>query len=242
VRARRPWTRIVWIATAAAAVIAFAVVSTSRLRPIGEPSIGEPSIDDPTTFASLLPGSGLDSAVGHPWATRGSGADSQLQSQATAVRIGATITDLVLASRAGGPPARGAVSTTIRMLNEVDGAGGAVAQFRQIDSVLIAGSVPGVELLSGAARSAALAAGPSATNAGAWLEAARVAALRRDSVFLANPASRDALSALDHELVLTPTARGAVARVRSLERSVPRDWSALAAALGELLAALAIPL
>jgi len=225
------WPRTAWLA-AAAAVVAAAGVGSYAWRTGGQLT------DDPTRFVDFVEGARLESPAMHFWATRGGTVASSARGEALAVRIGACITDLGLAARAGDPAAREIVASILRTLGEVDGSTSAIAKYRRLELQLSAGGRPREEQLRDAARSAALAAGPSATRAGAWVEAARVAAAHRDRSFFTHAASRAVLDSIANAELPEP-AQDAVVRVRNGAGDADPDWAALSGALTELLGALA---
>lgn len=224
------WMRPAWLAAAAAVVAAVGVGSyawrTDRER-----------ADDPSRFVDFVEGARLESPAMHLWTTRGGTAEPSARSEALAVRIGACITDLGLAARAGDSVAREIVASIIRTLGEVDGSTSAIAKYRQVEAQLSAGTRPRDEQLRDAARSAALAAGRSATRAGAWVEAARVAAWRRERSFFTNAASRAVLDSIAR-VELPESAQDAVGRVRDTASEADPNWPALQGALRDLLGAL----
>jgi hypothetical protein len=228
---RRPrWTRAAWL-SAAAAIVAAAGIGGYAWRT----SID--TYEDPTRYSDFVQGAGLESPAMHLWTTRGGSAAPSARSEALAVRIGACITDLGLAARTGDAAAREIVASIIRTLSDVDGSTNAIAKYRRVEADLRAGARPGEDQLRDAARSAALAAGPSATRAGAWVQAARVAAARQDRAFFAHAASRAVLDSITRAQLPEP-AQEAVVRVRGETSDRDPDWPALRGALTDLLGAL----
>lgn len=81
--------------------------------------------------------------------------------------------------------------------------------------------------------------GPDALAAGAWAEAARLAAHRRDEGFFRGREARAMLRRVERAASADPSAAGAAAEVRALlEGGAPPRWDALSGALDRLLAAL----
>jgi hypothetical protein len=224
------WTRAAWV-SAAAAVVAAVGIGGYAWRTSTD------AAEDPTRFVEFIQGARLESPAMHLWTTRGGTAQSSARNEALAVRIGACITDLSLATSTGDSTAREIVASIIRTLSEVDGSTSAIAKYRRVEAELRAGERPREEQLRDAARSAAVATGQPATRAGAWVQAARVAAARRDRGFFAHEASRAVLDSIATVELPEPAAE-AVVRVRREASDRDPDWPALHGALTELLGAL----
>lgn len=237
--APRPLVR--WLALAAAvAAVALTPVLWSRLR--------APEPADPARLVAILnePDAGLPAGWinSRPWGTtRGLG--DPLTLEARSVRLGALLVDLELAVRA-----REAEGTS-RLAGEVVGLlqGG-----RDGEGVRASGLVTAVydDIASRAGETPEtldepLAEGRAAVMAlteaehvrlGAWVEAARIAAVRRDAEFFR---SRDTRAALDHAaelLAANEPAQAAVERIRAAVRAEGApEWRALAGHLDEVLRA-----
>jgi hypothetical protein len=77
-------------------------------------------------------------------------------------------------------------------------------------------------------RTAARLAGEEGVALGAWAEAARLAAVRRDAGFFRARATRRALERIGREPALPPETRVAVERIRAaFAASAPPDWPSL---------------
>lgn len=224
------WTRAAWL-SAAAAVVAAAGIGGYAWR------TGAEAADDPTQFVQFVEGGTLESPAMHLWTTRSATGESRARREALAVRIGACITDLGLAATAGDSTAREIVGSIIRSLSAMDGGTSAIAKYRLVEADLRVGTRPREDRLRDAARSAALAAGPAATRAGAWVEAARVAAARRNQAFFTHAESRAILDSIA-KVELPEPAKDAVVRVRGEASDADPDWPALHVALTDLLGAL----
>jgi hypothetical protein len=97
---------------------------------------------------------------------------------------------------------------------------------------------PPAELRERGRRSAARLAGEDGVALGAWAEAARLAAGRRDGGFFRARATRDALERFTGDAALPSAARPGLERIRAaLAASGPPDWRALEGEATRLLAA-----
>ncbi len=230
---RRPWmhwNRAAGLAAAAAVVAAVGVGYVWRAsRDLG---------DDPTRFVDFVEGATVGSPAMRLWTTRGGGSDQRVAGEALAIRIGASITDLSLTATARDTTARAIVASIISTLGQVDGSTNAIAKYRQLEGELRAGARPREGQLRDAARSAALAAGGPATSAGAWMQAARVAAAQHDRSFFTRAANRAVLDSIA-KVDLPEPAQDAVTRVRDAASDADPDWAALEGALTDLLGTLA---
>lgn len=234
---RRRWGAAArWGALAAvlAAVALFGVLSSRS---------GDAAAGSPVSLAARLERAGEGLPEGWtrrpPWsATRGDGAPGALspgEREARAARAGALMVDLAVAVRA-----RDAVST--RTLAEqvrsrfAPRLTGADNPFRRITER--AGAPPDslAGLLDEANGWLAERWGREPLRLGAWTEAARLAAERRDAAFFRDDTSGDVLDRAERLAGTDPGGRLAVERVRAaLAGEGPPDWGALSPALDTLL-------
>ncbi|MEO6525470.1 MAG: hypothetical protein ABIP93_02485 [Gemmatimonadaceae bacterium] len=226
-----------WAALAAAVVIMIAgPVLWRRSRPDGGIDLASGAVSYAALLAPDVRAAGLP--VGWdatPWGTT-RGASDPLTPEARAVRVGSRVTDLELAAGARDTAATRAIANEVAaLLEEVPGAGAVSSTYRSF-----AGAAADTEALSRARRDAALVAGQDDLALGLWLEAARVAAARRDSAYFGRPESRASLArARGSRAVqsLAPasmsTLDAALAATRDIVwASVERELTALLAALG----------
>lgn len=163
------------------------------------------------------------------------GAGEALSPTARAVRAGVLHTDLLLATRGGDT----VQATRLRaemaaLISGVEGAAGAVRAY--------GGTVPESEqTLASAGGALEQLLGSDEVRWGAWLEAARIAAARRDAAFFRTHQSRAALEHATRYRHLPAAARATARRVNeALEAGTPPDWAAVADDFDQLLAASAI--
>ena len=197
---------------------------------------GPAGAGDPGRYAALLrqPGlpAGWDAA---PWtATRA--VDGPLAPRARAVRIGARITDLEAAAAArdaGGT--RQAAADVAALLDSLPAAGPAASVYDEVGRRAGEPAAALEPVLERGRRSAARLAGEDGVALGAWAEAARLAAARRDAAFFHARATRKALERAARIGVVPPSGDAALVRLRSV--SGAPDWAALQRDATELLAA-----
>ena len=223
---RRPGGR--WLALAAVlAGIAVLPWSWSRLRPA--------DADSGEQLAVVLAdaGAGLPTGWdGQPWSTLRGSSDG-LARQARAVRLGARLVDLELAARAGDHAMTGAIAIDVATLAEGLPAGGVVGAVHR-DIARRAGE-PASRLAPTIAHgrvAAAKLAGEELVTLGAWLEAARIAAARRNADFFRADHGRALLARSASDAGLGEPARQALHQV---SEAVPAggepEWGALEGAL-----------
>ncbi len=215
-----------WGAVAAvAAAVALAPLAWSRMQPAG--------LQEPGALAERLAATGTALPTDwdpSPWGSTRSATDA-MTPRARAIRIGARLVELELALRGQDPAAAGTAAQVATLLGELRGAGPAVSRFRQIQER--AGAPwPELEPLMEEASDAADLAGEDDVRLGAWLQAARIAAGRRDAGFFG---TRAAEAALDH-LQDDPANRDAGERIRTLTSAEGTpDWNTVASHLSEIL-------
>lgn len=188
---------------------------------------------------------GVDGPVplpAEPWAvTRGG--EAPMSERGRAVRLGARLVDLEVAFAAGDSVARSAVASSIAVLATTNPplTGAPVDLYRQIaDGDAEAVRDRGARREGWDAMSEL--AGKEAMQLGAWLEAARVAAARRDEQFFRSRATgrvlRRAQLTNEEERLAMRRVRGIALGSASTEVSAP-TWAELERALGEALASAA---
>jgi hypothetical protein len=220
-----------WLALAAAiAGIAVAPWAWQRLR-APEPDVG-------VRFAVLLPTEqgGLPPAWdGRPWSVTRGAADA-LTPEMRATRLGARLTDLDVAVRGGDSSAAAcAVADVGALLDGVPAGAPVAALYRDVARHLAAAPSELQPLLARGATAAAQVAGEELVALGAWLEAGRLAAARRDAAFFRAPASRAQLARARASSTLSDASRASVARIEAMVAAGPSDWGALSAELTALL-------
>lgn len=254
-RARRRhaarWRVPRWAALAAGIAVMVAVPALWwRARPGADIGTAPPTPDAvapapngmPSYVALLAPearAAGLPAGwEGRPWRTT-RGAGDPLTPEARGVRVGARLTDMELAVAAGdAAAARGTAAEVAALLDEVPGGGAAAAAYRALGgSGMLSVGAPGAAALARARRDAALVAGAGDVALGAWLEAARVAAARRDAAFFQTAESRAALGRVRGSGGVET--QGAADRVAAAAGREPPAWERLGAELTMLLRTLA---
>ena len=223
-----------WMALAAGVVI---VVGTSvvyraaKTRPI-----------DAAGYATMLSdrSSGLPASFDtRPWgATRSS--TQPVTDNGRAYRLGARLTDLELAVPRRDSQVAPLAQDAASLLVDVPVAGGAARAFRDLAT---AASTPNAALepLLGNARAELTSLGDidqERLRYGAWLEAARVAAARRDTAFFRRRETRQTLEGLARLSEETSEARLMVTAVEATINRTSVDWSMLTSRLQLLLASL----
>jgi len=230
---RRPAPRAAWpvgprLALAASlAAVAVGVTALALAR-------GRGADDDPGRYAALLARPGLPAGWnGAPW-TAARAAGETMQPRARAVRIGARLTDLEAAATAqDSPAARQAAADVAALLEPLPAAGPATAVYAELGR---RAGEPAAGRERGR-RTAARLAGADAVALGAWAEAARLAAARRDDAFFRARPTRRAVAHAAEDASLPADARAAAQRIRAALAAGAPDWGALEAGASRLLAA-----
>jgi hypothetical protein len=152
-----------------------------------------------------------------------------MSERARGVRLGARLVDLTLASRtpAGADAARAAARDAASLVRDVPGGRAAATTLGAL-----AAGVPGPDDVDAAVEHAAGLVAADDVGDGAWLEAARVAAARRDGAFFTAGESGRRMERLGKD----PAAAEGVRALRAA-LAAP-DWPAADAALRRLLAGL----
>jgi hypothetical protein len=235
---RRPVRRAAWgrgprLALAAALAAAALGIATWGL------DRGRGGADDPGRYAALLGAPGLPAGwEASPW-TAARAAGETLDPRARAVRVGARITDLEAAAAAGDPAgARQAAAEVGALLGDLPAAGPAASVYDEIGRRAGEPAAALAPLREQGRRTAAALAGEEGVALGAWAEAARLAAARRDQRFFRAHATRRALQAAAGDAALPPSARSAVEGIRAaLAASGAPDWDTVEREAARLLAA-----
>lgn len=240
-RRRSGWRRrdAVWLA-AAAGLAGVAVLSWGVVYRQGR------GVRDPSAFAKDLARQGA--AIPKEWHSLGAsgaslrGGEVVSDSQQRAARVGADISDLTVALAAHDERAASIANRIATLLESSPDAAAepTAALFRQLgaEKELNDSTVAALTL---AARSAAELTDAKVVNAGAWIEAARLAAHRRDSRFFRTKGSRDMLERLTRAGWLDDAAHTAARAVASEVRSPTPDWTSLGDHLTTLFASIAGP-
>jgi hypothetical protein len=187
-------------------------------------------------YASLLTG-GVALAPGWErlsWAaTRGSTSD--IPERSRAVRAGALTTAIDVSVKHGDSTIIALAEQMAALLSSVPGAGDVASTYRDMSR---RARVP-VDQARRARIAARGVVSPPAFDNGAWLEAARLAAMGHDSVFFDASASRTQLVRLEGDATANALAGE---DLRSMGQSIDKlDWDAIAVTTTNILARLAAP-
>lgn len=219
-----------WAFGAIAAGIALAVVLPLALRSPGPPGLPSPE----ATFAAVAI---RDTMLSRDWPEgwdptfRGEG--TVANSGIMASRLGVAHLHLLLAVAAGDSSAKTRAVAVARELVEGQWAilNKSYRDLEAPDATL--------EQIARTGEEAAWAVGEDRFRLGAWAEAARLAAPRRDTAFFRSRATESALERAAQLSNLPPPARDAVQKLRGhLASPRPLDWPALASATSSLVAAI----
>jgi len=218
---------IKWVSGAAAAIIVVASVPLMLNRNAAPGADG---------FASLVSirgslGTGWDA---HSWSTTRGVADGTSE-RARGIKVGALTSTIAIAVARQDSGAQNIAAQIAALLVDVPGAGEVVAQYRGLAAMHGAISSEQLRKAQSAAREMVSKA---AFDEGAWLEAARIAAVAHDSAFFASKASRRQLSSLERDASGAATRDDVVALGRLIEK---RDWDALANATTNVMSLRAVP-
>ncbi|HEX2188799.1 MAG TPA: zf-HC2 domain-containing protein [Longimicrobiaceae bacterium] len=229
--ARRWWGRPGghWLALAAG-IVGVALLPVLWMQTRG------PEVDDPGRFAALLHDRGAGLPAGwdrSPWGTtRGPG--DPLTPEARAVRVGARLTELEVAVSAGDPRVPQIAAEIAMLVQEVPAGSAVAALYREIGESTGEQQV-GSRLERGRTAAATLL-GEEMVRLGAWLEAARVAAVRQDRDFFR---ARESAAILDRAGGMPAPgapAREVIGRIRAAVGAPGSpDWGSLERDAAELL-------
>lgn len=229
-RATRRWNDFPasWMVLAAAVLLAIVAPLAWRAR--------RPALQSPMELASRVDiASGPAASAGPPWSqTRG--ATQPAQRSGRAIRIGARLVDLEVLARANDSNAARVALELSAMMSELPAGGPVAVAFRSLAQRSVS-SDPAA--LRDAISAAEAVAGRNDVRAGAWLEAARLAAVRHDSAFFESSQARAARHALQSLGASSLTAHASEERIRSALAATPPDWHQLELSIGELLRELA---
>jgi hypothetical protein len=178
---------------------------------------------------SALPG-GWDS---EPWGAYRGGA-SVASDNARAARIGALFVDLEIALRTRDERAGALARHIATLLDTTDPKrvpGPAVALFREIADSSRVAPLHAITLLPAASEWTARAVNDELVQAGAWLEAARLAAVARDTGFFRTPSNVAKLRELTGASALPVVAKQRLHRTDSALTVSTPDWPAIRAEL-----------
>ena len=230
---RRNSTARWWVGAAAVALVVSGV-GWFIARDAGVPALGPASyvalLDEPST---RLPASWN----GEPWSTTRSEQDVAISPRARGVRLGARLVDLQVAASTSDSAVATIAANIARLVADLP-ASEALRQ-RYVAIGARAGESPPTlqRELDEAARAVRIAAGEDAVDLGSWLEAARLAAARRDGTYFRQGASLTMLDEVAGDSSVAPETRATVERVRSTVASGAPAWDQVAGDLTALLAA-----
>jgi len=238
---RRPARRAAWLSGPRLALAASLAAVAVGVTAWGLGRGGEGAADDPGRYAALLARPGIPAGWNaSPWsAARAAG--ETMDPRARAVRIGARITELEAASAAGdSAAARRAAAEVGALLEPLPAAGPAIAVYAEIGRRAGEPAAALATVRERGRETAARLAGEDGVALGAWAEAARLAAARRDAEFFRARATRDALARAAHDPSLPAEARAAAERARAaLSAAAAPDWEAVEREAAGILAAAA---
>lgn len=231
------WRRrriVPWIApvlAGAAAVIVLLVVLRQPSRPTG---LAAP--------VAVLTRTGLPAGAieQHPWNPT-LGTQGALAPTARAARVGALHTELALALRSRDSVAAARVAAQIETVLSGESLAAPTRNlYRRAVQAVASEPRESATLLARAGEGAGAVLGTEWMEAGAWAEAARIAAADHDDAFFSAPSTRAALGRAGRLHGLGSSARDALVRVRvRVEAGRPYRWDALEAGTRDLLGALA---
>ena len=153
---------------------------------------------DATSFVSVLIDDGRAPGVDAPfvtWAATRSAEGPVVTPRARSVRLGARSTDLELAIR-NGDPRSAAIAMEMASLLDAIPAAGPVAEIYRSIAAQPADSSKATALAKQGRRAIRQLPGDSLVAAGAWLEAARLAAHQRDARFFERPETKNMVARL----------------------------------------------
>jgi hypothetical protein len=214
-----------WFAVLVAAA-AIAVLGPVVFRRIGSGNL-------PQTKMLLATAARSDSTIeillAQPiWSETLGDGEGPLSAEARAVRLGAAIAELELRHRRADSSARAIAESAARLLETFPRAGDAANAFRAL------GATTNDSALRAAAGMAEQVAGARAVRVGAWLQSARFAAATADSSPFDPPmirgVSRAAVTIDDRA-----ETEYAVRQFEDVARERPRNWTAIATSVDELL-------
>jgi hypothetical protein len=236
-----------WRSPAVRALAAAAVLAAVAVVPVLRSRANGSGWRDPATLAALATKAGnpLPLSSEHPWPVM-RGEDVSATLTGTSARVGALHVDLVITASSS------AVADTIvsqfadQLANTLDGANlpgsnSVIGEYQEIADSTHWSDATRLERLAAARRDVMDFVETDYFAAGAWTEAARVAALRENAAFFSTPETRKAVEKMSGLKGLRDEGKAAVARLRERignQREV-QDWPALQNDLDTLLRELA---
>ena len=214
---------------AIAAVLIIAIVLP--LTRVGRTPANLPPVQ---TIALGLESSSPGMTVSHPW-REFRGAAEPISARARAVRVGALLADLELATTGHDTAATVIAAQAAALLSAYPGGGIVADRYRVLAQSPALGDVAA---RNRAANLAEVLAGEREVRLGGWLEAARVAAAGHDSAFFDRPTTATAIRVAT-SVARTESGASLDVTVLSAALAQPRDWIKLARAVDAALVALA---
>lgn len=163
---------------------------------------------------------------GTPWSAMRGSAESSAH-RALSARLGARLVDLEIAIRSSDGSARQIASDLAQISRQMPAGGALAADFEEI-ARRADESPERLGLLSADAQQHARSmadAGPF--QLGAWLEASRIAAMRKDAQFFYRQLSVALLETWSADSTYSPSVRESLALVRLIVDETPTDWERL---------------
>jgi hypothetical protein len=244
----RPRRAAAWRSPAVRALAAAAVVAAIAVVPVLRSRANGGGWGDPARLAVLVTSAGapVPPRTDHPWrVTRGG--EISARETGIAARVGTLHTDIAIAAS---PAAVVDTALVVQFANQaantlnganLSGSGGVVADYQEIaDSTHWSGATL-LERLATARRHVIGLVDEDYFAAGAWTEAARVAALRENAAFFRTPESRRAVDKMNGLEGLSDEGKAAAIGIRNLieDGRETQDWTSLQQRLDALLRALA---
>jgi hypothetical protein len=209
------------------------------------PTLSRSGREVPGEYAALLanPEAGLGAGWidNRPWSsTRSGGRDDGLTEDARAARLGALHVDLEVSLAARQAEQAERLSAQIvRYLGNVTNGGLVAAYYQEIGGRSSEPLSEHANALKEGWESLALFLPGDHLHAGAWAEAAYLAAARRDTAFFTATRSREALNQLTESPEISTRGKAAAEQILDATReSGDPDWPLLSTAAADLLAAL----
>jgi hypothetical protein len=202
----------------------------------------EGALDDPAIFADLLTAerSQIPAVWGRqPWVGVRA-MEVELTPRARAARLGARLTDLEVAVQARDTAVANLAAQIAILLEGIPAAAPVASVYRDIARRDDDSPINLQPLLKFGRTRAAQLAGEDFVRLGAWTEAARMAAARRDAAFFNARATREVLSRSAKLAAIPDSARASISRIEAgLQSDRKPAWGALESELFSLLQMLA---
>jgi hypothetical protein len=207
------------------------------LIPFVRSRLARPATGDSARYVALL-GAGATLPTGwdgHPWSTT-RGATDALTADSRDARIGARLVDLGLAVQSRDTTAASIASDIATLLEPLPASGPLTSLYHQLASRIRDSTADWAPLALQARSATQPLIASAAGDAGAWLEAARIAAARHDASFFTASESRAALVRLAELPTLTDSDREAMVSLRSKVTSATQpDWAGVGGQISQLL-------